>query len=141
MKTAASTDYRSDPSAGINRRNHPRVPIDNLIAVVSIDEYGNHISQSMGRALNVSQSGVQVETPHPVKPFDAGRVSLVAVDRKDKLVKTNGKIMYSCRNDAGMFITGIQLSGLGAVKKRFVVSLIRQYSYSKPAGRSRIAAA
>jgi hypothetical protein len=141
MKTTSSTDRRGDRPNGLNRRKHPRVSIDNLISVVSVDEDGNQISQSMGRALNVSQTGIQVETPHPVKPFDAGRVSLVTVDRKAKLVKTNGKIVYSCRSDTGMFTTGIQLSGLDTVKKRFVVSLIRQYSYSSPSSRVKIAAA
>lgn len=141
MKKTASAVHRSDSSGGINRRKHPRVSIDNIISVVSIDESGNQISQSMGRALNVSQSGIQVETPHPVKPLDAGRVSLVTIDRTDKLVKTNGKIVYSCRSETGMFTTGIQLSGLDTVKKRFLVSLIRQYSYSRPSSRVRIAAA
>jgi hypothetical protein len=141
MKKTSSADRKSNPSDGRNRRKHPRVSIDNPISVLSIDGSGNQISQSMGRALNVSQSGIQVETPHPVKPFDSGRVSLVTVNRNNKLVKTNGRIVYSCRSENGMFTTGIRLSGLDSVKKRFLVSLIRQYSYSRPSSRVRIAAA
>lgn len=140
MNATPSHDRNSDSSDGINRRKHPRVSIDNLISLVSIDDSGNQISQSMGRALNVSQSGVQIETPHPMQPFDAGRVSLVTVDMKDKLVKTSGQMVYSCRTDTGMYATGIRLNGLEMVNKRFVVSLIQQYNYSKHSSRVKVAA-
>jgi hypothetical protein len=140
MNATPSPDRKSDPSDGINRRKHPRVSIDNLISVVSIDDSGNQVSQSMGRVLNVSKSGVQIETPHPMQPFDAGRVSLVTIDMKDKLVKTSGQMMYTCKTDTGMYTAGIRLSGLETVNKRFVVSLIQQYNYSKHASRVKIAA-
>ena len=140
MNTAPSPDRNSLPPDGINRRKHPRVSIDSLISVVSLDDSGNQISQSMGRALDVSQSGIQIETPHAMEPFDTGRVSLVTVDKRDRLVKTSGKLVYTRKTDKGMYTTGIKLNGLDTVNKRFVVSLIKQYNYSKHSSYVRVAA-
>lgn len=135
--TSTRQDETSDER---NRRKHPRVSIDNLVAIVAIDQTGNQISQSMGRALNVSQSGLRIETPHPLQPLDTGRLSLVIVDKRDKLVKTRAKMVYSCRMDNGMYSAGIQLGGMEMVNKRFVVSLIQSYNHSKHSGRVKIAA-
>lgn len=140
MNATPTSDRQDDSSNERNRRKHPRVSIDNLVSVVAIDTRGNQISQSMGRALNVSQSGVRIETPHPLQPLDTGRVSLVTVDTRDKLVKTVGKMVYSCRMDTGMYRTGIQLSGMEMANKRFVVSLIQSYNHCKHSGQVKIAA-
>ena len=140
MNATPSAGLKSDLSEGINRRKHPRVSIDSLISIISIDDSGNRISQSLGRVLNVSQSGIQIETPHPMKPLDVERVSLLAVGIKAKLVKTSGKLVYTRRTDAGKYATGVKLGGLEAVNKRFVVSLIQQYNYSKHASQMKVAA-
>ena len=140
MDTTPSNSRNGVSPDGINRRKHPRVSIDSLISVVSLDDNCNQIAQSMGRALDVSQSGIQIETPHAMEPLDTGRVSLVTVDKRDKLVKTSGKLIYTRKTDKGMYTTGIKLNGLDTVNKRFVISLIKQYNYSKHASQVKVAA-
>ena len=140
MNKTPTANRQTDSSANRNRRKHPRVSIDNLISVVSIDDNGNQICQSMGRALDVSQSGVRIETPHPLQPLDTGLVSLVTVDPRNKLVKTSGKMVYSCRTDKGLYAAGIQLSGIEMANKRFVVSLIQSFNLSKHSSRVKVAA-
>ena len=140
MNTIPSPDCNSVSPDGINRRRHPRVLIDTLISVVSLDNSGNQISHSMGRVLDVSQSGIQIETPHAIEPFDTGCVSLVAVDKRDKLVKTSGKLIYTRKTDKGRYTTGIKLYGLDTVNKRFVISMVKQYNYSKHFNHARVAA-
>lgn len=140
MNATPTSNRKNETSSEHNRRKHPRVSIDNLVSIVAIDNSGDQISQSMGRALDVSQSGLRIETPHPLQPLETGRVSLVTVDKRDKLVKTSGKMVYSCKMDTGMYRTGIQLNGIGMANKRFVVSLIQSYNHCKHSGRVKIAA-
>lgn len=140
MNTPIPNDNQPGKPERRCKRKHPRVAIDNLVSVEAADEAGNQISQSMGRALDVSQSGLKIETPHPLSPFENGSMSLVTVDLDDRLVKTSGKMVYSCRTEKGMYATGIQLNGLEAVNRRFVVSLIKKYNHEKHTGRTIIAA-
>jgi len=140
MNNTPAANRQTGSSADHNRRAHPRVSIDNLISVVSIDENGNQISQSMGRALDVSRSGLRIETPHPLQPLDAGLVSLLTVDPTNKLVRISGKMVHSCRTDTGLYSTGIQLSGIEMANKRFVVSLIQSFNLSKHSSRVKVAA-
>jgi hypothetical protein len=70
------------------KRKHVRVDTNNLIAHELIGEDGQVVSRSMGKALNVSRSGILLETSAPIY---AESVSLMTVDLDNSLIEITGK--------------------------------------------------
>ena len=49
-----------------NKRKHPRIPSLNL-SYICLDENNNIVKQGMGRTLNISESGILLETHFPIE--------------------------------------------------------------------------
>jgi len=90
---------------GTNKRKHERVDALNLLSYVTIDSDGKEWNQGMGRTLNISESGLQLETNEPIQ---TKYVLLISIGIEDQLVDIKGKVVYTNRGDAGMFETGIE---------------------------------
>jgi len=90
---------------GINKRKHERVDALNLLSYVTIDSDGKEWNQGMGRTLNISESGLQLETNEPIQ---TKYILLISIGIEDQLVDIKGKVVYTNRGDAGMFETGIE---------------------------------
>jgi len=90
---------------GTNKRKHERVDALNLLSYVTIDSDGKEWNQGMGRTLNISESGLQLETNEPIQ---TQYVLLISIGIEDQLVDIKGKVVYTNRGDAGMFETGIE---------------------------------
>jgi hypothetical protein len=111
-----------------DRRKHSRVETNNLISYESMGKEGNIISSSMGKALNVSQSGILLETPYLI---EAENVTLVTVDLKNNLIKMTGKLVYCRETESGMFHAGINFTGSEEKTAKFAVKLIKSYHHRK----------
>ena len=68
----------------LERRKHARIEIRNLISYDSIGRKGQIVSRNLGRALNVSRSGILLETAHSI---DEDFVSIFTVDLSQSLVQ------------------------------------------------------
>lgn len=87
-----------------DKRRHIRVDSLNL-SYVSIDENKVPIHEGMGRTLNVSVSGILLETAFPNEPGQG--ISLtVALD--DALVEFRGVVVHSKAEENGKHTTGIE---------------------------------
>ena len=53
---------------GNNKRKHARYDSLNLLTYVCVDSDGKEWNQGMGRTLNISESGLQLETHEPIDP-------------------------------------------------------------------------
>jgi len=113
---------------GINRRKHVRVKTNNLISHESIGKDGRVESRSMGKALNVSRSGILLETADPI--FSEG-ISLLAVDLEDNLIEIKGRPIYCRKTDTGMYQTGISFIGTEQETAKFAVKLIKLFHHRK----------
>ena len=111
-----------------NRRQHVRIKTDNLISHEATGRDGQVISRSMGKALNVSRSGILLETSYPIV---AEGISLMAVDLNDKLIEMRGRPIYCRETDTGMYQTGISFIGTEEDTARFAVKLIKLFHYRK----------
>jgi hypothetical protein len=111
-----------------NRRKHVRVKTDHLIAHESIGRDGRIISRSMGKALNVSRSGILLETAHRIA---AEGISLVAVDLDDNLIEMKGRPIYCRETYTGMYQTGISFIGTEEETARFAIKLIKLFHHRK----------
>jgi hypothetical protein len=110
------------------RRKHVRVETSNLISYESIDKDDEIVFNSMGRALNVSRSGIMLEIAHFIK---AEYVSLTTVDLENNLIKVKGQLIYCRKTDSGLYQAGIRFTASEEEKAEFAVKLIRLYHFQK----------
>lgn len=90
------------------KRSQPRYDSLNL-SYILVDEDGNFIEQSVGRTLNISESGISLET-HFETNTRQGLLLTIALE--DELIELKGKIIY-CRTGAdAMFETGVSFTEL-----------------------------
>ncbi len=88
----------------IEKRNHHRVDGINLINYFCIDQNNRITSQGMGRTLNLSESGLLVETPRFIDPK---HIVFLNIGLKNKLVNINGEVVYSRSGADISFQSGI----------------------------------
>jgi hypothetical protein len=112
----------------VDRRKHIRIETGNLISHESIDKKGRVVSRSMGKALNVSRSGILLEIAYPI---EAEHVSLMAVDSNNSLIEMPGKLIYCRETDSGMYQAGISFTGSEDETSKFAVKLIKLYHQRK----------
>lgn len=111
-----------------DHRVHPRVETCNLISFLCIDAAGKTVRQGMGKALDVSKTGLMLESSHPV---ESEYVSLMSTDPDNRLIEIVGKVAYSRRSRTGSYKTGIQFSGSSDENVRFATSLIKTFHYRR----------
>ena len=87
------------------KRKHERYDSLNLLSYVCIDADGKEWSQGMGRTLNISESGLQLETHEPV---DTRYILLLSIGIEDDVVDIKGKVVYCNRGAEGKFESGIE---------------------------------
>jgi hypothetical protein len=104
-----------------NRRKHPRIRSLNLLWYVCVDGNDNIVTQGMGRTLNVSESGIQLETHVPI---DSRYTILLTIGLEDDLMTNiNGRVVYSKAGEAGRFESGIEF-GEGSAA---TLGILRKY--------------
>ncbi|MEJ2282051.1 MAG: PilZ domain-containing protein [Desulfobacterales bacterium] len=111
-------------TATSDQREYPRVATCNLISYTAVNRSGDPSDQRMGRALDVSQTGIYLETARKVK---SEFVSLLTSDIKENLIEIKGRVAYSRENGAGTFRTGIRFEGTRDENIGFAKQLIRVY--------------
>ena len=120
MKTAVS---QIDIDA-MERRRFPRVSTDNPVTYALINERGSNIGQGIGRAINVSQSGILLET---YEFIGSKYIFLVSTDIDEKLVEIVGKVVFSREISKSVFNSGIHFMGEHEDNVKFRRELIRVF--------------
>ena len=90
-------------------RKHKRIYSTNLLNYVCLDEAGDAFAQGMGRTLNVSESGILLETHAPMDPSTT--VSLT-IGMEEQIIDIRGVAIYSTKNDTGSYETGIEFTDI-----------------------------
>lgn len=111
-----------------DRRKFARVDVYSSISYVCVDDTGNLIDQQMGVALNISQTGLLLETG---QQLETNFISLMFVDLENNLAEVEGEIVYCHPKASGMFQNGIHFRGSHAENIEFAQKLIRAYHYRK----------
>ena len=105
-----------------NKRKHERIKSLNL-SYVCLDEDENIIKQGMGRTLNISESGILLETHFPIEP---NHIIQLTISLEEDLLDLKGKPVHVSSNDEGVFEIGIQFIELDQdatnLLKKFVSS-------------------
>ena len=87
-----------------NKRKHQRIPSLNL-SYICLDENNDIVKQGMGRTLNISESGILLETHFPIEPK---YLVLMTIALKEDLLEIKGKPIHSRSNETGEFEIGIE---------------------------------
>jgi len=87
------------------KRKHSRVDSIYLLSYVNLDENDKEMMQGMGRTINVSESGIMLET-HVA--FSENDTVDVVVGLKEDMVTIRGKVIFSRTTDTGQYQSGIQ---------------------------------
>jgi hypothetical protein len=102
-KFSANTE---DNMAESYKRRHLRVNSLNLADVHILDN-GGVANSGIGRTLNVSESGILLETHFPIDPNQQLALTLAL---GDDLLEIKGKVIYSRKADNGKYQNGIQFT-------------------------------
>ena len=94
----------------VDNRRYTRVETSNLISFLSIDADGRVQRQGMGKALDISQNGLLLESALPV---DSEFVSLMSTDPNNQLIEITAQVAYSRRGRTGNYLTGVRFAGYG----------------------------
>jgi hypothetical protein len=86
------------------KRKHARINSLNL-SYVCLDENNRIVKQGMGRSLNVSESGILLETHFPI---DDQHIVSLTLGLEENLVDIKGRPIHTRKNDAGKYEVGIE---------------------------------
>jgi hypothetical protein len=120
--------YRDKAMEAVERRKHTRVETSNHILYETLDNEWQIVSRSMGKAINISPSGIMLETPDPIQ---AANVTLVTVDLENNLIEMTSRLIYCRETDSGMYQAGFTFIGSDKEKAKFAVKLIKLYHHRK----------
>lgn len=90
----------------IDKRKYQRIESINVINFTCHDQRHHLIGQGMGKTINLSESGMLIETPMPIEPQNTLSVN-IGID--DNLVYFHGKAIHSKQADVSGFRTGVHL--------------------------------
>ncbi|BBO73576.1 hypothetical protein DSCW_09930 [Desulfosarcina widdelii] len=87
------------------KRKHSRVESIYLLNYVNLDENDKELMQGMGRTINVSESGIMLETH---VSFNENDTVDVVVGLKEDMVTIRGKVVFTRTAESGRYQSGIQ---------------------------------
>ncbi|RPJ07204.1 MAG: hypothetical protein EHM37_18335 [Deltaproteobacteria bacterium] len=106
------------------RRRYRRVVSNNPMTYVLVNARGSKIGQGIGRVINVSLSGILLET---YEYIGSKYIFLVSTDVEGKLIEIVGKVIFSREVSLGVFNSGISLRGEHEDNVKFRRDLIRVF--------------
>jgi c-di-GMP-binding flagellar brake protein YcgR len=103
-----------------NKRKHERIKSLNL-SYICLDEDENIIKQGMGRTLNISESGILLETHFPIEP---NHLIQLTISLEEDLLDLKGKPVHVRSSDEGKYEIGIQFIELDQVASKLLKKYI-----------------
>ncbi len=114
------------------KRKFYRIDSINLLNYVYFDENEEETNQGMGRTLNVSESGILLETHNAI---DISHVVSLTIGFKEDVVDIRGKVIYNKENDSNMFESGIEFFDMDdsalSVLRRYIAAFNAQ-TFDRP---------
>ncbi len=108
----------------MDKRKHRRIDSLNL-SYVCLDENDNIVKQGMGRTLNVSESGILLETHFPI---EMNHRVLVTIGLEEELVDIKGKPVHIKADDKGTYAVGIEFAECDEVSSQLLKNFIESFN-------------
>lgn len=107
------------------KRKHSRIDSMNLLNYVCRDENDEEANQGMGRTLNVSESGILLETHNRIDP---SHIVSLTIGFKESVVDIEGRVIYAKENMRGMFESGIEFFEMDDSAREILKSYIQAFN-------------
>ena len=104
LKTFQQPNWELNDMTSENQRKYERIPSLNL-SYVCLDENNNIVKQGMGRTLNISESGILLETHFPI---ESKYLVILTIALEEDLLEIKGKPIHDRANETGKFEVGIE---------------------------------
>jgi len=111
-----------------DKRRHARVNSLNLLSYACFDEQDQSVGQGMGRTLNVSESGILLETH---APLDTGCSITLSVGIEDDLVDIKGRVVFSKKNETEQYESGIEFTEIDETSNSILSKFIKLFKELK----------
>jgi len=112
----------------IEQRRHIRIDSENLSHVI-VEDGDVPVSEGIGKTLNLSESGILLETHFPMTTGQGVDLTLALAE---DLMEIRGEVVHARTDDASLTRTGVQFKEVDAdalkVLKKFVVLFKQQQS-------------
>ena len=105
-----------------NKRKYQRYASLNL-SYICLDEQDQIIKQGMGRTLNISESGILLETHFPI---EREYMLVLTIGLEDDLLDIKGKPIHVTSNEEGIFEVGIEFLNPDQDSARLLKDFIRR---------------
>lgn len=115
----------------IERRRHIRIDSFNL-SYVSADENGSIVNEGIGRTLNVSESGLLLETNFETS-LEQGVSLTIAFE--ENLIDLKGRFIHFKAFGDGLFQTGVEFLDMDEDTEAVLARYIQMFKQSAPASR------
>lgn len=112
----------------IEKRKSARVSTINLISYAGMGEDGKTLDQGMGKALDIGQGGILMETPVPIQ---AQYILLTSMNVDEELIKVKGRVVHCREIERGVFHTGIRFNESSEKVREVVAEMIRAFLKTK----------
>ena len=87
-----------------DKRKHQRIQSLNL-SYICLDEHNNIVKEGMGRTLNISESGILLETQFAI---ELEYLVIMTIALQEDLLEIKGKPIHAQSNETGNFEVGIE---------------------------------
>lgn len=108
-------------------REFTRHEATHLIDYLLIDEYGQTGTYSMGRTLDVSEQGLQLETIAPLSPKSIIQISITL---DEDLVDLRGRVVH-CRSHRGRYLSGITFQPIDSNSAQIISRYVKSFHRKK----------
>lgn len=108
----------------LERRRHCRVDAINLLNFSCFDANDRMVEQGMGRTLNVSESGILLET---AVPMDIDAMAYVTIAFEDELVDVKGRVVRCKETAENAYEMGIEFIDIDDKRLHFIKEYIKVF--------------
>ncbi len=107
-----------------DKRKHTRIKSTNLLNFVCTGGDGEPCQQGMGRTLNVSESGILLET---YKPLDAQTRVSITIGIEEALVDIEGVVVFQKESAKDTYEAGIQFLKINEKERTILLQFIEAF--------------
>ena len=105
------------------KRKHMRINALNL-SHVAVDDREDAVKQAIGRTLNVSETGILLETHFPIESDQNVELTL---GFEENLVNLRGKVIHLLNGETGKFEMGIQFTDIDEQGTHIIKDFIEKF--------------
>lgn len=104
------------------KRIATRIDCTKLVYIKCIDGDGTVARDVLGHILNISKTGIRVETPLPI---DTTQIMISTLDQNDRSVGVRSQIVYSDKKESGGYILGIKFDAPDKSIIKFIKAVVK----------------